>query len=357
LKQSKLTIFICPLDWGLGHATRCIPLIKSFKREGHNVIIGSYGQSGELLKRQFPDLKHIYFPFNEIKYSRSIGMVLKMVLQFPKILHGIKRENQVLKSIVEREKPDVIISDSRLGAYHEKVNSIILIHQLIIKSPPAFKIFEPLTAIGIKRGLKKFNQVWVPDFENEPTLAGDLSHQPTKGVNIHYIGLLSRLSKTPLTASKTNILAIVSGPEPYRSSLEKKLRVQLEQNKASYTLLLGQPKNLSLPEKTIYGTIYPHLPSEKIGQLLNEASIVISRAGYSTIMDLYAVGKSAILIPTPGQTEQEYLANHLTKSGHFLMVNESDLNLEVQIPQTKKLTPPPVTSPNKQIHKLLITNK
>lgn len=356
MKQSKLTIFICPLDWGLGHATRCIPLIKSFKREGHNVIIGSYGQSGELLKRQFPDLKHIYFPFKQIKYSNSLGMFSTIALQFPKIATGFLKENRSLKKIVKHLKPDVIITDSRFGVYHKKIQSILIIHQLTLKCPLWIKWLEPLTTKSIKNRLKNFNQIWIPDYYGQTNLAGDLSQSPLSHTNVNFIGPLSRFSKIS-SNENSKLIAIISGPEPYRSTLEKKLRIQLEKLKSPYILLLGQPQISNSPEFTEYGTIYPHLPSEKIGQLINEASIVISRAGYSTIMDLYAVGKSAILIPTPGQTEQEYLANHLTKSGHFLMVNESDLNLEVQIPQTKKLTPPPVTSPNKQIHKLLITNK
>lgn len=356
MKRSSLTILICPLDWGLGHATRCIPIIKNLKKAGHNVIIGSYGQSAELLKRQFPDLKHVHIPFKEVKYSNSLGMFTTIAFQFPKIASGFLKENLLIKKIVKQLNPDVLISDSRFGVYHKQIHSILIIHQLILKCPTWIKWLEPLTATSIKKRLKNFDQIWIPDISGEKCLAGDLSQQKLSHPNVRFIGPLSRFSKLEPINKEKKILALISGPEPYRTNLEIKLRKQLENLKTPYTLLLGQPQNTNNPETTPYGTIYPHMASEKIGRLLNDASIVISRAGYSTIMDLYAVGKSALLIPTPGQTEQEYLASHLNKGGHFLMVPEEKLDLKIQIPQIKSLTPPSPTTPNKEIHKLLITN-
>lgn len=343
-------ILISPLDWGLGHASRIIPLINRYLEQGDNIIIAGSGLSLNLLKKQFPTLKSIEIPSFKMKYSASKSQVWAVAKAFPRLIYYSIREHSALKRIVKEENIDFIISDNRFGLYHKTVPSAYITHQLMIKLPRPWGFLEPFVASVHRCIINKFTECWVPDFkEVELSLAGELSHPNKKPRNVKYIGILSRFSKrcTPygratdgntitqaspvLRTSDTclqnritpygreNItpnlaLAILSGAEPQRTIFEKELLASL-QSKPHENIILVQGKIEAEQKITQVGkvTVYNFMNTEELEKNILKADEIICRSGYSSIMDLYALGKlqNATLIPTPGQTEQEYLAEYI----------------------------------------------
>ena len=339
-------ILISPLDWGLGHSSRIIPLINRYLEQGDNVIIAGSGLSLNLLKKQFPTLKSIEIPSFKMKYSAGKSQVWAVAKAFPRLIYYSIREHSALKRIVKKEKIDFIISDNRFGLYHKTAPSAYITHQLMIKLPRPWGFLEPFVASVHRYIINKFTECWVPDFkEVELSLAGELSHPSKLPRNVRYIGILSRFSKrcTPYgreniitdcardfaparqCISKLNIalaysqnsslLTILSGAEPQRTIFEKELLASL-QSKPHENIILVQGKIEAEQKITQVGkvTVYNFMNTEELEKNILKADEIICRSGYSSIMDLYALGKlqNATLIPTPGQTEQEYLAEYIS---------------------------------------------
>lgn len=316
--QSK-RILIAPLNWGLGHASRCIPIIDKLQKN-NKVLIGSDGDSLDLLKREFPNISTVTFPSYQIEYS-SKSFLLGMIKQSPKIGLSISKELSLTEDIVDRFGIDLIISDHRLGCRDERVWSIILAHQIQIKSGNS--IAALLGARTNKFFINQFNECWIPDYkELDLNFAGTLSNH--KGIDkFEYIGPLSRLKykKAPKTI---DILIILSGPEPKRTELENTLGKILGDSDKNITCIRGSHK----PEiiSANYAQSYNVADSSTISELMNAAKVIISRAGYSSIMDIVHMQAKAIMIPTKGQTEQEYLADHLEKREEIKFIKEEALN-------------------------------
>ncbi len=235
-------------------------------------------------------------------------MIFRLLLQVPRILHAIWREHRWLKKTVYQYQVDAVISDNRFGLWHKTIPSIFITHQLGIRVPGS-KTLENMVQKINYRYINRFSACWVPDEEKAPGLAGDLSH-PGKlpSVPLHYIGPLSRLEKKEITEQQDHLLILLSGPEPQRTMLEEKLLAELVHYPGTATLVRGLPgANTMLPSTNMI-RIYNHLPAEELNVEMHKASLLICRSGYSTVMDLALLGKKSILIPTPGQTEQEYLA-------------------------------------------------
>jgi predicted glycosyltransferase len=335
-------VLITPLYWGLGHATRCIPIIQSLQNEGFEIFVGSDSGALTLLKEEFPKLTFFDLPAYNISYPTE-NMFWNILIQSKKIFKQIKNENKVIQNIVSEYNIDVIISDNRFGCYSAKTKNIFITHQINIQTGFLFSDF--LARKFNHYFLRKFNEIWIPDVENEPSLAGNLSH----GQNIkqlpplRYLGILSRFQKnkfhneTSFTLPSFDILVILSGPEPQRSIFEKKIINQAKKSKYKFLIVRGLVKKENLEEIDSNIIIYNYFTSAKLNIAMQKAKVVISRSGYTTLLDLAVIGQKALLVPTPGQTEQEYLAKSLHAKNIFPYQVQSKLNLEKGITDALKM--------------------
>ena len=321
-------MLVAPLDWGLGHSTRCIPIIKHLLNYGCSVIIGSEGAQKKLLELEFPQLLFIPLKGYRIHYAKSKRLLLiKILCQLPKILFSVKKEHSWLQKAVIEHSIDAIISDNRFGLWHHSIPSIFLTHQLQIKGPS--KWVEMLLRKVNYHHINRFTACWIPDFEGVPNLAGALSH-PTilPKIPVKYLGALSRLAVQAPFQSPYDLLIIISGPEPQRTLLEDKLLAQLKNFKGSTLIVRGLPGSNQKIDSFNNVRIENHLNLAELERVFNECRYIISRAGYTTVMDIVKLRKKAILVPTPGQTEQEYLAVHLQNQQICIAFEQDKFNLE-----------------------------
>ncbi|RAJ18125.1 glycosyltransferase [Olleya aquimaris] len=327
----KKRILVAPLNWGIGHATRCIPIINGLLDEGFSPIIASDGEALQLLQKEFKDLIFVELPGYNIRYSKTKSTFKWLLfLQLLKIRKAIKAEHKLIRKIVHDYAIEGIISDNRLGVYSSKVPSVFMTHQLNVLSGMTTKISTKLH----DNYLKKFDECWVPDFDGEPNLSGKLSHNfKSKELTIKYIGAISRLKKTK-TKPKNRFMVLLSGPEPQRTILEEKLLDILKVLPGLIIFVRGKIEEKQVIENRPPFAIYNFMETEELQNYINNSDIIISRSGYTTIMDLAKLGKQAFFIPTPGQYEQEYLAEFLEKSKIAPYCNQDDFSLS----QLDKLT-------------------
>jgi uncharacterized protein (TIGR00661 family) len=327
-------VLVAPLDWGLGHATRCIPIIYELLQQNCTVIIAADNAIEILLKKEFPLLTFIKLRGYNIQYSRKKSRLpLKIFLQIPSIISTIYYEHRWLKKIIRQHNIDRVISDNRFGLYSKSAPSIYITHQLLIKTGNRFT--EKIAQKIHFHFIEKFTQCWVPDFEGNNNLAGELSHPKRKPANVEYIGPLSRFEKTS-PEKKHDLLILLSGPEPQRSIFELLLLSQLQTFFGSVLLVRGFPGNdLINQQKNV--TIKNHLSASELSSAIQQAKLVIARSGYTTIMDLVKLQQTAILVPTPGQTEQEYLAQYLAKQKIFCTVEQDKFVLKEVLKKAEEL--------------------
>ena len=307
-----MKILICPLNWGLGHAARCVPIIKRLTDEGNEITIVADGFSLEFLRQEFPELTFIEYSSYPIHYSEGKSQIGAMIRCFPKIIFKIISEHRWLKKLLKTEHFDTIISDNRFGLWNKNLHSVYITHQLMIKMPKGLKFLESVVWRFHRFFILKYDECWIPDYEGEKKLSGDLAHKHPLPKNAKFIGSLSRFSllKNITPNSEYQIVAVLSGVEPQRSIFEKKMIKRFE-NRAEKTLIVqGKPQKEKQVSTIDNITIVSHLETSELASVLLGAECIISRSGYSTIMDLDALNclHKAELIPTPGQTEQEYLA-------------------------------------------------
>lgn len=300
-------ILVCPLDWGLGHATRCIPVIRSLLKKNVEVLIAADGPSFGLLQQEFPALQFIRFKGYEISYPASGSMAAKMLFSIPRLLRAIKRENEELKNIVRDHKIDIVISDNRYGCWSKQAKTVFISHQLMLKAPFGESILHRI----ILSYVRKFDVCWIPDHETGFNLSGDLSHKYKLPPNACFVGALSRFDPiTEQAGTEYEIMAIISGPEPQRGIFEGMVSEQIERMGLKALIVRGVPGEKKTDSEKGNVKTVDHLDSNEMkGAILNSA-IILCRSGYSSIMDLAALHKKAIFVPTPGQTEQEYLARY-----------------------------------------------
>ncbi len=324
----SLKILVAPLDWGLGHATRCIPLIRELLAQGCTVLLAADGAVKTLLEKEFPQLPVLPLPGYAIEYAASgWELPLKIVAQIPKLLAAIKKEEEWLKEITETEGLDAVISDNRYGLHYEKITSVFMTHQLLIKAP--FRIAEDLLQELNYQYINRFDECWVPDAAGDNNLAGLLSHPANEPeIPLYYLGTLSRFTNNDGAQDGNGLLILLSGPEPQRTLLENIVLGDLKEYSQPVTLVRGLPQAEETPEVAANVTVFNHLPAAALEQKIREASLVISRCGYSTVMDLATLKKRSILIPTPGQTEQEYLAKHLLQKNFAFCVEQKKFSLK-----------------------------
>lgn len=300
----KKKILIAPLNWGLGHATRCIPIIKALEENGFEPIIASDGVALALLKKEFPKLLSVELPSYNIQYAeKGKNFKWKLAFQMPKMIKAINKEKSKINKIIENYEIDGVISDNRLGVYSSRVPTVFITHQLNVLSGKTSWLTTKLHS----RYISKFDACWVPDLAGLENLSGKLGHPKKKVNNVTYIGPLSRMKKISLPI-KYDIMVLLSGPEPQRTLLEKKLIKELEKSNKEILFVKGIVESKQKIEKVNSITYYNFMNSEELSIAFNESEFVVCRSGYTTVMDLAKLEKKAFFIPTPGQYEQEYLA-------------------------------------------------
>lgn len=334
----KKNILVAPLNWGLGHASRCVPIIDGLLKLGHHVTLASDGDAKKLLEIEFPSLPILELPSYGISYPKNDHFIWHMVKNAPMIMSAIQKEKLVLENLLKVQKIDVVISDNRYGLFSKKVRSVIITHQVQIALP----YFQNIASALVQQKLKNFNAIWVPDEAGTSNLSGMLSHGKAKDLPVEYIGVLSRMENSiskPIADFPFNqgfVLAIISGPEPQRSIFEELILNQAKKLSQNIVIVGGSFKESKMRvNDNIYSISFAN--SSQLKWLINQSSAVISRSGYSTIMDLVVLKKCAILVSTPGQTEQEYLATYLKKKEVFVIQNQKNLNLELAISQLQKM--------------------
>jgi uncharacterized protein (TIGR00661 family) len=325
-------ILVAPLNWGIGHATRCVPIINQLLDSGFEPILASDGAALLYLQKEFPQLKTYQLPAYNIKYSKkSYLFKIKLLLQIPKIKKAIADEYQVVQQIVTKENIIGIISDNRFGVRSDKVKSVYITHQINVFSG----VTTYFTSKIHQNIIQKFNKVWAPDNKEGFKLSGNLSKSNNFKITPKYIGVLSRFQNksTPKNNYKYDVLVLLSGTEPQRSVLEEKLINQLKSYPKKVLFIRGKINLKTTLENTKNITFTNFLTQEKLQQSILECSLVIARSGYSTIMDMAVLQKKCFFIPTPNQTEQEYLAKNLEtlKIAPFSKQKEFKINMLNQL--------------------------
>lgn len=315
-------VLITPLDWGLGHATRCMPIVKYLLEKNIEVVLATNGRPMELLKKEFPQLTILPISSYDIKYfSNSIH--INLLFQSYKVFRAVLVEQQQVKKIVKDYQIDAIISDNRFGCNVKSLPTAFISHQLHLIAGNSF-LENWINKIN-HHYIKEFDECWIPDFEKEPNLAGRLSH-PTIISNTYYLGALTRIK--PIRAEKKyDIAFILSGPEPQRTRLEKKILQQIDELPYKMVLVQGKPEKEEFRKESDRLEIFSYRTGAQLNEIMAGSDLIVCRSGYSTILDLVALGKKTLLIPTPGQTEQEYLAELYEEQGISYRQTQQQLNL------------------------------
>lgn len=335
--SKKKKVLIAALDWGLGHATRLVPIIRKYQNNGDEVILASAGNAYIFFKEYFPELTLLKKPGYGITYSRNYPVSLAILGQIPSILLTIIREHRWLKKTIAQHGITEVVSDNCYGLWNREVFSIFITHQLNIQLPRELKFLKfPLNKI-ISFLISYYDECLIPDTADEFNYAGKLSHPANLNTNFRYIGLLSRFNNVLPTTTKQHfdLLVILSGPEPQRSLLENKIVSLVNQLPISLCIVRGLPGVREKKTDSEKITWLNHADDESLKTLLVNAKKIICRSGYSTIMDLATLRLKALLVPTPGQTEQEYLALYNSNKFEFSSSTQEALSANDLIVQTE----------------------
>lgn len=345
--ETQKRVLLSPLAWGLGHATRIIPIVHELSQKGYLITVATNKELGALIKNHCPysEIINFYSPGMKLKMGKS--SILNLLSFLVKLPFVTAIEYIKLKRLLMNKTFTLIISDNRYGFRSKTVKSVIITHQLRVIPPKPFGFLKLQGEKIIKYLLSKFDEVWVPDFNNSNRIAGILS-EPNGLNNLKYIGPLSRFfnAKAPSSGFYWDITAIASGPEPQKSEFIKIITSCLLRTGLKCLILKGNPLEINQEETIGNITFIGILDGEETAQAIKNSRIVISRSGYSTIMDLLYLNKGGILIPTPGQTEQEYLAQRMRELGWFKILKQNDLEHEL-IPTLKEqgIPVPPLQKP------------
>jgi uncharacterized protein (TIGR00661 family) len=329
-------VLICPQHWGLGHVTRTIPVIQYFVRNNYDVILACSGAGSELLRREFPQFKLYEIPDYGINYPYN-SMVINITLQFFKMHIAIVKEHFAIKKICKEEKIDLIVSDARLGASQKNIPSVIIAHHLHFDL--GMKVIEWICDTWMKMFYLTFDQLWIPDLPGFNNLSGDLAHL-YKSKKRYFLGILTRFKKLDVE-KKYDYAIMLSGPEPPRTILEDILLNQLSDLMPEKCILIrGILNGVSLEKyKDKYQEnleIKDFVNGAELNEIMCASDFIICRSGYSTLLDLAIIHKPALLIPTPGQPEQEYLSRELERKKLFHSVEQKKIQLgkDVEIAKT-----------------------
>ncbi len=324
MENSAKNILVAPLNWGLGHATRCIPIIRELEKNGFTPILASDGVALQLLQKEFPHLQSLELPSYEIEYAKNgADFKWKLIKNSPKMIEAIFAEKKIVKKWIAEFDLQGIISDNRLGVYSKKIPSVFITHQLNVLSGKTTWISSKLH----QHFIKKFTECWIPDIQENPNLTGKLGHLKDSELNLKYLGPLSRLEKKELPI-RYDLMIVLSGPEPQRTFLEEKLINEIQSFDGKVLFIKGiiEPQQKTTQDGNV--TYYNFMTSSEIETAFNESETVLCRSGYTTVMDLAKLQKKAFFIPTPGQFEQEYLAKRLKRNGFIPYAKQDDFKIE-----------------------------
>jgi uncharacterized protein (TIGR00661 family) len=324
LNSDNKNILIAPLNWGLGHATRCIPIIKALQENNFTPIIASDGIALELLRKEFPYLKTLELPSYQIEYAKNgKNFKWKLLKSLPKMMEAIWDEKSIVKKWIKKYEIDGIISDNRLGVFSKKIPSVFITHQLNVMTGNTTWITSKLH----QHIIKKYAACWVPDVNATLNLTGKLGHLEHSTLPLHYLGPLSRMHKTGLPI-QYDLMIILSGPEPQRGLLEAHLTEEIKRFDGKVVFVKGIIEPEQKKEQIGNVTYYNFMKTRQLEQTFNESGKVLCRSGYTTIMDLLKLNKKAFFIPTPGQYEQIYLAEKLEKEGLVPYSTQKNFRIE-----------------------------
>jgi uncharacterized protein (TIGR00661 family) len=327
--QHRKRILVAPLNWGLGHATRCIPIINALIEYNFEPIIASDGIALELLKKEFPKLKAFELPSYNISYSKKANAFkIKLLKDSPHLLKTIKKEKKVVATLTEEMEISGIISDNRFGVRHNTIPSVFITHQLRVLSGNTTWLSSKLH----QKIISKFDECWIPDYADTKNLSGNLGHLKGYKSSVKYLGPLTRFGK--LNKETTyDLLVLLSGPEPQRSFLEEKLLKNVKNYQGKVLFIKGLVETEQKREIINNMIVYNFMTSRELEVAINESAIILCRSGYTTIMDLEKLEKRAFFIPTPGQYEQEYLAKKLHTEGiaPYSKQDEFEINMLSEI--------------------------
>ncbi|MDR2009622.1 MAG: hypothetical protein LBQ22_03995 [Bacteroidales bacterium] len=326
--DKRKNILISPLNWGLGHASRLIPIIKYLKESEHNIIIGGSGASIDILQKRFPDLKYVYISSPTLIYGKRKSFSTIFYLSFIKFAINVFREHFVLKKLISQNNIDIVISDNRLGLYNKKIKSIYVSHQLNIYLTTGQKNKSFLATYAHRNYIKKYDHCWIPDIKSsEMSLTGRLTEN-ANDLKVEFLGPVSRFEKQSffdISEAIYDFICILSGPEPQRTMFERILIDIFSNSAYNVVILRGLPDCSEKLADTANIKFLNHSDDEELINHINVSRRIICRSGYSTIMDLVNIGRRAILVSTPEQPEQEYLASRLSLKHGFVKINQNDL--------------------------------
>ena len=321
-----LNILFSPLDWGLGHASRSVSILKYLEEEGHHLTIGVNEISRRFLQDHIPSATFTNVPSYRINYGKGNSFFSYVGLS-NRIWKAKREEEKWVKDFVSQNQVDLIISDSRFGFRHSQIKSIIISHQLSLQFPKFWRLPGKLAQYINQQWLSAFDEIWVPDGESRE-ISGELSRNPD--LKAQFIGILSRFENKeyPKPVDGSYVLCILSGPEPQRSILEEKIINQSFQLNHQLIIVGGQPNKDQSSYELSNIKYFTHLPTAELATYIQHADLVISRSGYSSLMDYVTLGcKSVFLIPTPDQPEQIYLAKRMKESGICDFAFQDDFHL------------------------------
>lgn len=327
---------VAALDWGFGHTTRTIALIHFLKEKGYRISIACTHKQKAFFKTYFPNEKYYTLPPLNFENSLKVNFTLNVVLQLPKLFRCIQNDKTAVATILENDVSiNLIVSDNRYGFRHKALKNVLVCHQLSIQFPKAIAAFKPLFNLLYNRLLNLFNEIWIPDRDKSNSLTGALSREPVRIKNkCKRIGILSRFQlineeQSAVEPKPLDYLFLISGEENQRTLFENKIVsfVSHLSNDMHYLIVRGLVnEKAASPLKNSVN----NLSDSEFSRVVKHSKTIVARAGYSTIMDLMVLGKSAVLVPTSGQTEQEYLATYLSEKALFSKLNQEELHLLMQ---------------------------
>ena len=323
---------LAPLDWGWGHTTRCLPLIRRLQELGASICFAGNDAQQTFVRRQFPQLHFLPLEGYEVQYPRKgIGFLPKMLAQVPRIALRIRSEHHWLRQAVAQWGIKGVISDNRYGLWHPQVPSVVVCHQLALHTGLGAWVDARATAVN-QRLLAKFGSIWVPDNSTPPGLSGRLGHPLHLPANTKYIGPLSQFQNVLPAASGTRekqkkLLILLSGPEPQRSILSDLLWPQVQALNLPTVFVEGKAQ--APPRASSEAVTWHALRSgRELQTVLEAASYVVCRGGYTTLMEAAELDLKLLVIPTPGQGEQQYLGKQLEETGRGLCFKQSGFSLK-----------------------------
>jgi hypothetical protein len=340
-----------------------IPIAEKLLKMNHRIFIGTGEEHLSFFRHELPGLNYISFPGFKPEFSSCLPQYLSILLKIPLLIYHVIREHYLLAKIIRKFSIDIVISDNRFGLWNRRIKTVYITHMLRIPFPKPFVNLEPVGVLLHKYIINKYSFCFVPDLPGDLNISGKLSHNLKTGKNIRYIGLLSRFASVCQgqqadNAGSTGTSVILSGPEPHREILKQKLEGIFRKRGTDAVFLEGRPEGTKEVFTSGRLMFYNHLPAREMIDIITGSRNIISRSGYTTIMELVSLNRSAILIPTPGQTEQEYLGEYLSGKGWIAAISQKQLNEDIEFSQPASIWPQGLTEESsvlldRALHELL----